>query len=120
MKNLITGSFSTTQDYKLIENSLLDSGVKNEDFTIYLNDNSDNYFVSVDVKNDAEKIAAQEIFTSYNVSNTYYFEGVSEKHTYQTLKELIGKVAKAEITHAKSINIKGGSEGMTDEVVFGK
>lgn len=120
MKNFVAGYFHNTYDHKKLEDSLLNSGVANEDFTIYLNNEGEHFLACVKVKNDAEKIAAREIFLSHKVVNSYYFEDVPEHNTYESLKQLIGKVAHSEISEAQELNIKKSSDGMNDEVVFGK
>ncbi|MBS1548321.1 MAG: hypothetical protein JSS94_00460 [Bacteroidetes bacterium] len=120
MKNIVAGVFHNTHDYKKLENSLLDSGLADKDFMLYLNPENEHYLASVHVKNDAEKIAAREIFISHKVVNSYYFEGISEHNTYEELKELIAKVAHSEIAEAQELNIKKSTDGINDEVVFGK
>jgi hypothetical protein len=120
MKNLIAGYFNNSENHKNLETSFIDSGLADEDFTIYINNTDEVFLASVKIENDAEKIAAHEIFRSHNAINSYDFEDVPEKHTYQNLKELIQKVAYSEITEAQNLLIKKSSDGMNDEIIFGK
>ncbi|WP_124642441.1 MULTISPECIES: hypothetical protein [Amniculibacterium] len=118
MKNLVAGCFNISHDYKHLESSLLDSGISNEDFTIYLNNENEHYLASVKVNNEAEKLAIHEIFNSHKVVNTYYFEDLPEDYSYENLKELIGRIAHSKISEAQELIIKKSTEGMNDEVAF--
>jgi hypothetical protein len=120
MKNLVAGYFNNSANHKNLETSLLDSGLSNEDFTIYLNNKEDVFLASVKVNNEADKIAVHQIFHSYKAINSYYFEEIPENHSYEHLKELIHKVAHSEITEAQELTIRKSTDGMNDEVKFGK
>jgi hypothetical protein len=120
MKKLVIGFFNHLDECKNLENSLLDSGVLPHQFTLYINPEENHFLVSVVIENDAEKLAAKEIFFGHHVINSYCFEVSEEENNYENLKKLISKVAHSEIADSQDIKIKKKTDGITDEVVFGK
>ncbi len=119
MSNTVAGYFNKQNDYKKIESDLEGAGFSRTDYTVFLNEDSDRYLVSVLVKDDVEIDNVKAIFKNNGVTNDYFFEGLS-KPAYEDLKNLIEERAKAEIANTPELNIKTTSDGIDSEVNFGE
>ncbi|GEM_PF-1389588 len=120
MTNIIAGYFSKKDDYKKLESDLNKAGFDNKDFTVFLSDETDTYLTSVNIKDEAEAKSVKEVFGLHHVSASYFFENL-ESPSFEVLKKMIEERAKTEVSNAPGINADtSDSEGIDDEVTFGK
>ncbi|MGU3376905.1 hypothetical protein [Chryseobacterium sp. M5A1_1a] len=121
MSNILAGLFEHHSDYKKLESDLENSGFKNSDYIIYLNNETSNiqYLASVAVKDNEQLDTAQNVFSQNAVIKTYLFESMSiDQANYETIKKYIDARNRAEIHNSLDIKIKTSSDGMNSEVKF--
>ena len=121
MSHIIAGLFEHRSDYKKLESDLENSGFENEDYMIYLNNDSNNsqYMASVTVKDIDQIDLARNVFIQNAALKSYLFENMNINETnYDTIKRYIDVRNRAEIQNSPDIKIKTSSDGMNSEVKF--
>ena len=121
MSNILAGLFEPHSDYKKLETELENSGFKNSDYIVYLNEGNHNsqYLVSVEVNDSNQIDNARNIFSQNTVLKTYLFEDMAiEQANYMNLKNFINARNRAQIHNSPDVRIKGSTSGMDSEVKF--
>ena len=118
MCTIIAGYFAKENHYKTLENKLESAGFKDSDYTVYLNDSSENYLVSVKTNDETEINTAKNIFSENNAIRNYQFEGIDSDTSYENLKALIKERSKAEIPQKPHSHFKTNAEGIDSQVGF--
>ncbi|AZA83080.1 hypothetical protein C1637_19970 [Chryseobacterium lactis] len=121
MSNILAGLFEHRSDYKKLESDLENSGFENEDYIVYLNNDSHHsqYLASVTVKDMSQIDLARNVFIQNAAVKSYLFENMSLGETnYDTIKKYIDARNRAEIHNSPDIKIKTSSDGMNSEVKF--
>lgn len=119
MANIVAGYFTEAQNHNDLEYDLESAGFSDEDYTVYLNEGSPNYLVSVITNYEVERDNAQVIFNEHHANKTYFFENLDRNISYNDLKKLIEIKAKTQIQDAPNLKQKDTSTGMNDEIIFG-
>lgn len=119
MATMIVGLFTTPSDYKKIEQELEAVGFGNDEYIVFVVQNSagNDFMLTVKVANSQQKENAIAVFNSNNVQNTYDFYNMSwEDATYATFKREIKERAKYEVKEIPNLHVKDPSHGMDDRI----
>lgn len=121
MSNILAGLFEHHSDYKKLETDLENSGFRDSDYIVYLNDGNQHsqYLVSVAVKDNSQIDNAHYIFDQNTVLKTYLFENMEiEQADYINIKKFINARNKAHIHNSPDVRIKNSAHGIDSEVKF--
>ncbi len=119
MSSILAGIFELHSDYKRLEQELETFGFKDSDYIVYLTENHHHskYMASVEVKDNEQTKATQNIFHQNSVVKTYLFENMNiHQATYSNIKKYIDARSKAEIHSSPDVRIKMQHDGINSEV----
>ncbi len=118
MAHMFVGYFAPDISKVDLERDLTSHHFSNEDYVIYVKNQTDKLLVSLNIDNEAKNEAAIEILKKYLVEKTFKFENISGPMDYQELKKIIELNAKSEVRNIDVLHYRTASEGINDEVAF--
>lgn len=120
MSDIIAGYFANEKDHKQLAHALQNAGFSHNNFTVYLDDDSERYLAVVQVRDAEEKDHAEKVFKNNHSTSVYHFENISGTLSYPDIKSLIESRAKVEVPDTPDLDIKTSSDGIDSEVKFGE
>ncbi|WP_312324324.1 hypothetical protein [Soonwooa sp.] len=121
MGNIIVGLMSQQNDYQNLRFELEESGFRDSDYIIYLNNGeNDSFWASISANNDQQKNKGEEILKKLDAKKSYYFKNVDieDAKSFDALKKEIGIRAKSEIHPSPDIRHRTPHHGLNSEIKF--
>lgn len=121
MANVYTGLFNNAHEYKKLERDLEDSGFRDSDYIVYINnDGNAQYVASVSVKNERQSEIAAEVFSKNQVVKTFTINNtdLNEMRDFEDVRKFITVHSKAEISQSPNLRIKSANKGIDPNLSF--